>query len=31
MMSDVTFTFWQWFYDIMMLVREHAQQPWNDG
>ncbi|XP_037050734.1 signal transducer and activator of transcription 5A-like [Bradysia coprophila] len=25
------FTFWQWFYSAMKLVKHHAQEAWSDG
>ncbi|KAG4074001.1 hypothetical protein HA402_014206 [Bradysia odoriphaga] len=25
------FTFWQWFYSAMKLVKNHAQEAWSDG
>uniref|UniRef100_T1JJU0 Signal transducer and activator of transcription n=1 Tax=Strigamia maritima TaxID=126957 RepID=T1JJU0_STRMM len=28
---DRTFTFWEWFYAIMKLTREHLRGLWNDG
>ncbi|XP_031620458.1 signal transducer and activator of transcription 5B-like [Contarinia nasturtii] len=26
-----SFTFWDWFYDCMHLIREHLSEPWNEG
>lgn len=25
------FTFWEWFYDAMKLVKDHLQDLWNSG
>ncbi|KAK9870367.1 hypothetical protein WA026_007935 [Henosepilachna vigintioctopunctata] len=29
--TDRSFTFWEWFYAIMKLTREHLRGPWVDG
>ncbi|XP_064595431.1 signal transducer and activator of transcription 5B-like isoform X2 [Liolophura sinensis] len=26
-----TFTFWEWFYAILKLSKEHLKEPWGDG
>ncbi|KAK7092646.1 signal transducer and activator of transcription 5B-like isoform X2 [Littorina saxatilis] len=26
-----TFTFWEWFYAVLKLTKEHLKGPWNDG
>jgi len=26
-----SFTFWEWFYSVMKLIREHLKGPWMDG
>ncbi|VVC45316.1 p53-like transcription factor, DNA-binding,STAT transcription factor, DNA-binding, subdomain,STAT [Cinara cedri] len=26
-----TFTFWEWFYAVMKITREHLRGPWTDG
>jgi len=30
-LPDRTFTFWEWFYAVMKLTREHLRGPWHDG
>ena len=30
-LPDKNFTFWEWFYAIMKLTREHLRGPWVDG
>ncbi|XP_043192536.1 signal transducer and activator of transcription 5B-like isoform X2 [Amphibalanus amphitrite] len=30
-LTDRNFTFWEWFYGVMKLTREHLRGPWNDG
>lgn len=30
-LPDRHFTFWEWFYSITKLTREHLRGPWNDG
>ncbi|XP_044753022.1 signal transducer and activator of transcription 5B isoform X2 [Coccinella septempunctata] len=30
-LSERNFTFWEWFYAIMKLTREHLRGPWVDG
>lgn len=30
-LPDRSFTFWEWFYAIMKLTKEHLRGPWNDG
>ncbi|XP_048237971.1 signal transducer and activator of transcription 5A-like [Haliotis rufescens] len=25
------FTFWEWFYAVLKLTKEHLKSPWNDG
>ncbi|ODM94108.1 Signal transducer and activator of transcription 5A [Orchesella cincta] len=30
-LPDRNFTFWEWFYAIMKLTREHLRGPWVDG
>jgi len=30
-LPDRSFTFWEWFYAIMKLTREHLRGPWFDG
>lgn len=30
-LSDRNFTFWEWFYAVMKLTKEHLRQPWTDG
>ncbi|XP_014225592.1 signal transducer and activator of transcription 5B isoform X2 [Trichogramma pretiosum] len=30
-LPERTFTFWEWFYAVMKLTREHLRGPWNDG
>ncbi|CAG7720573.1 unnamed protein product, partial [Allacma fusca] len=30
-LPDRSFTFWEWFYAIMKLTREHLRGPWIDG
>ncbi|XP_074031027.1 signal transducer and transcription activator Stat92E isoform X1 [Leptinotarsa decemlineata] len=30
-LSERNFTFWEWFYAIMKLTREHLRGPWADG
>ncbi|XP_030746421.1 signal transducer and activator of transcription 5B-like isoform X3 [Sitophilus oryzae] len=30
-LSDRNFTFWEWFFAIMKLTREHLRGPWVDG
>lgn len=29
-LTDRTYTFWDWFYAVMKLTREHLRNPWND-
>lgn len=26
-----SFTFWEWFYAVMKITREHLKGPWTDG
>lgn len=30
-LMERNFTFWEWFYAIMKLTREHLRGPWVDG
>ncbi|XP_048520808.1 signal transducer and activator of transcription 5B isoform X3 [Dendroctonus ponderosae] len=30
-LPERTFTFWEWFYAIMKLTKEHLRGPWEDG
>ncbi|KAL0269585.1 UNVERIFIED_CONTAM: hypothetical protein PYX00_007268 [Menopon gallinae] len=30
-LPERSFTFWEWFYAVMKLTREHLRGPWNDG
>lgn len=30
-LSERNFTFWEWFFAIMKLTREHLRGPWVDG
>ncbi|XP_029171422.1 signal transducer and activator of transcription 5B [Nylanderia fulva] len=30
-LPERSFTFWEWFYAIMKLTREHLKNPWMDG
>lgn len=30
-LPDRTFTFWEWFYAVMKLTREHLKNVWTDG
>ncbi|XP_031620455.1 signal transducer and transcription activator-like [Contarinia nasturtii] len=30
-LENLKLTFWDWFYGIMKLTREHLSGPWNDG
>ncbi|XP_017772136.1 PREDICTED: signal transducer and activator of transcription 5B isoform X2 [Nicrophorus vespilloides] len=30
-LTDRNFTFWEWFYAVMKLTREHLRGPWTDG
>ena len=30
-LPERSFTFWEWFYAIMKLTREHLKSPWMDG
>ncbi|XP_023221755.1 signal transducer and activator of transcription 5B-like [Centruroides sculpturatus] len=30
-LPERNFTFWEWFYAIMKVTREHLRGPWNDG
>ncbi|XP_054272701.1 signal transducer and activator of transcription 5B isoform X2 [Macrosteles quadrilineatus] len=30
-LQDRNFTFWEWFYAVMKLTREHLKGPWMDG
>ncbi|XP_058798217.1 signal transducer and activator of transcription 5B [Phymastichus coffea] len=30
-LPERNFTFWEWFYAVMKLTREHLKGPWNDG
>lgn len=30
-LPERTFTFWEWFYAVMKLTREHLKGPWMDG
>lgn len=30
-LSERNFTFWEWFYAVMKLTREHLRGPWYDG
>ncbi|XP_014206630.1 signal transducer and activator of transcription 5B isoform X2 [Copidosoma floridanum] len=30
-LPERNFTFWEWFYSVMKLTREHLRGPWNDG
>ncbi|CAG9826164.1 unnamed protein product [Diabrotica balteata] len=30
-LTDRNFTFWEWFFAIMKLTREHLRGPWADG
>ncbi|XP_018913039.1 signal transducer and activator of transcription 5B isoform X2 [Bemisia tabaci] len=30
-LPDRSFTFWEWFYAVMKLTREHLKGPWMDG
>ena len=30
-LQDKNFTFWEWFFQVMKVTREHLRQPWIDG
>uniref|UniRef100_A0A0P4VTF2 Signal transducer and activator of transcription n=2 Tax=Scylla olivacea TaxID=85551 RepID=A0A0P4VTF2_SCYOL len=30
-LSERNFTFWEWFFAVMKVTKEHLRQPWNDG
>ena len=30
-LHERSFTFWEWFYAVMKLTKEHLRGPWNDG
>ncbi|XP_076056633.1 signal transducer and transcription activator Stat92E isoform X4 [Oratosquilla oratoria] len=30
-LPDRNFTFWEWFFAVMKITREHLRQPWFDG
>lgn len=30
-LTDRNFTFWEWYYAVMKLTKEHLRQPWCDG
>jgi len=30
-LSDRSFTFWEWFFAVMKVTREHLRAQWNDG
>ncbi|ROT83581.1 signal transducer and activator of transcription 5B isoform X2 [Penaeus vannamei] len=30
-LSERNFTFWEWFFAVMKVTREHLRQQWNDG
>ncbi|XP_026271411.1 signal transducer and activator of transcription 5B isoform X3 [Frankliniella occidentalis] len=30
-LQERSFTFWEWFYAVVKLTREHLRQPWTDG
>ena len=30
-LADKSFTFWEWFYQVMKVTKEHLKQPWVDG
>lgn len=30
-LTERNFTFWEWFYAVMKLTREHLRGPWIDG
>ncbi|XP_014484889.1 PREDICTED: signal transducer and activator of transcription 5B isoform X2 [Dinoponera quadriceps] len=30
-LPERNFTFWEWFYAVMKLTREHLRGPWSDG
>lgn len=30
-LPERNFTFWEWFYAVMKLTREHLRGPWMDG
>lgn len=30
-LPERSFTFWEWFYAIMKITREHLRNLWNDG
>ncbi len=30
-LPDRNFTFWEWFYAVLKVTREHLRGPWNDG
>ncbi|XP_020283532.1 signal transducer and activator of transcription 5B isoform X3 [Pseudomyrmex gracilis] len=30
-LPERNFTFWEWFYAVMKLTREHLKGPWNEG
>ncbi|XP_044727271.1 signal transducer and activator of transcription 5B [Chrysoperla carnea] len=30
-LTERNFTFWEWFYAVMKLTREHLRGPWTDG
>lgn len=31
LLPDRDFTFWDWFYAIMKLTRDHLSEPWNEN
>ncbi|XP_071530717.1 signal transducer and activator of transcription 5B isoform X2 [Panulirus ornatus] len=30
-LQERSFTFWEWFFAVMKVTREHLRHPWNDG
>ncbi|KAL8599781.1 hypothetical protein ACOMHN_040491 [Nucella lapillus] len=30
-LQDRNFTFWEWFFAVLKLTKEHLKGPWNDG
>lgn len=31
MRDDVDFSFWSWFFEIMVLIKQKLQRHWDDG
>ena len=30
-LKERSFTFWEWFYAVLKLTKEHLKGPWTDG